>query len=166
MPPNTFTFTPESAGNAEFLDAFGPLIRIITPLSEVADGYCLIESIFPAGVVVPMHSHADRETFYVLAGEIQGFRDGVWRMLGPGEVFDVPENVSHAWRNVSSTNVSLLFVTTMKMGRFLRQISRPLSSVQPGPPNPEELQRFLKTAQCYGYWLGSPEDNAAADIRM
>jgi hypothetical protein len=50
-------------------DVFGPRIQHLTALSEADDGFCLIRSTFPAGVVMPIHSHAYRETFYVLDGE-------------------------------------------------------------------------------------------------
>jgi mRNA interferase HigB len=32
--------------------------------------------------VVPLHSHADRETFYVLEGAVEGYSDGEWHQLG------------------------------------------------------------------------------------
>jgi hypothetical protein len=60
----------------------------------------------------------------------------------------------------------LLIVTTMRLGRFLRDIGRPAATVEPGPPKPEDLQRLLETVQAYGYWLGSPADNAAVGISL
>jgi hypothetical protein len=38
--------------------------------------YCLIKGTVPAGVVVPIHSHAERETFYVVEGKVQGALGG------------------------------------------------------------------------------------------
>jgi hypothetical protein len=37
----------------------------------------------PPGVVVPLHSHADRETLYILSSEMQGYdgNAGAWRTL-------------------------------------------------------------------------------------
>jgi len=37
----------------------------------------------PRGVVVPMHSHADRETFYVISGNPDAFRGDHWETLSP-----------------------------------------------------------------------------------
>ena len=151
-------------GANEVLDVLGSHIQHLTVLSDADDGYCLIRSIFPAGVVVPVHSHSDRETFYILAGELQGLWEDRWITLGGGDVFDVPGDIKHGWRNVSGAPVSLLLATTMRLGRFLRDIGRPVATIPPGPPAPADLQRFVETAHAYGYWLGSPEDNAAVGL--
>jgi quercetin dioxygenase-like cupin family protein len=151
---------------SDILDVIGPQIQYLTALSEAGDDYCLIKASFPAGAVVPIHSHADRETFYILGGELQGLWEDRWVTLVPGDVFDVPGGVKHAWRNVFDVPVSLLIVTSMRLGRFLRAIGRPAATVEPGPPSPEDLQRLLEMAQAYGYWLGSPADNAAVGISL
>ena len=31
---------------------------------------------------------------------------------------------------------------------------------QAASPSPDEIQRFVKTAERYGYWLATPEENA------
>lgn len=156
--------TSKAAGPNEPLDLFGHQIQHLTALSDADGGYCLIRSNFPAGAVVPIHSHADRETFYVLAGEPQALWEDHWSTLAADDVLDVPGGVKHAWRNASGAPASLLLVTTMRMGRFLRDISRPAATAPPGPPKPEELQRFSEIARAYGYWIGSPADNAAVGI--
>jgi quercetin dioxygenase-like cupin family protein len=156
--------SPPAAG--EMLDVIGPLIQFVTTLSDADGDYCLIRSEFPPGALVPFHSHADRETFYILAGELQGLWEDRWVTLAAGDVFDLPGGVRHAWRNVSGAPVSLLLVTTMRLGRFLRDIGRPAATVQPGPPRPEDLKLLFETAQAYGYWLGSPADNAAIGITL
>jgi quercetin dioxygenase-like cupin family protein len=158
------TMTSKDAGTSEILDVLGPRIQFLTGLSDADDEFCLIRGTAPAGVVVPVHSHPERETFYVLAGEIQGLWKDRWITLIAGDVFDVPGGIKHAWRNVSDAPASLLVVTTMRLGRFLRDIGRPVEIVPPGPPKPADLQRFFEIARAYGYWLGSPADNAAVGI--
>jgi quercetin dioxygenase-like cupin family protein len=151
---------------SELLDVLGPQLQHVTALSGASDDYCLIRATFPAGAMVPLHSHADRETFYILSGELQGLREDCWMTLVSGDVFDLPGGLRHAWRNLSSTPVSLLIVTTMRLGRFLRDIGRPAGAVASGPPTPEDFQRLLATANAYGYWLGSPADNARVGISL
>lgn len=150
----------------EILDVIGPQIQYLTALSDANDDYCLIRANFPAGVVVPIHSHADRETFYILGGELQGLWEDHWVTLVAGDVFDVPGGVKHAWRNTSNVRVSLLILTSMRLGRFLRDIGRPAATVEPGPPGPADLQRLFESAHAYGYWLGSPADNATVGISL
>src|SRR3979490_2222757 len=50
--------------------AFGPLVMFVTKISET-DDYCVAHSMFPTGVFVPVHSHEDRETFYVISGKLE-----------------------------------------------------------------------------------------------
>jgi quercetin dioxygenase-like cupin family protein len=158
------TMTSKVASPSEILDVFGPRIQHLTVLSDADDGYCLIGANFPAGVVVPIHSHDDRETFYMIAGELQGLWEDHWISVAGGDVFDVPGGIRHAWRNVSGVPASLLVVTTVRLGRFFRDIGRPIATVPVGPPTPADLQRFFEIAHDYGYWFGSAADNAAVGI--
>jgi mannose-6-phosphate isomerase-like protein (cupin superfamily) len=154
------------ARSDEWLNALGPLVRPLTFSSDADDGYCLFKAIVPPGVAVPLHSHPDRETFHILEGQLQGLAGETWRDFGPGETFDVPGDVKHAFQNVTGANVSLIFVTTMRMGRFFRELGRPVSAAPPGPPSPDDLQRFFQLAHSYGYWLGTPDDNAAIGLAL
>jgi len=160
----SITTTSRKTETSEIFDVLGPHIQFLTALSDIDDSYCVIRSTFPAGVIVPIHGHGDRETFYILDGALQALWEDRWVTLVGGDVFDVPGNTKHAFRNVSGASVPLLFVTTMRMGRFFRDIGRPAATVQPGPPRPEDLGRFFETAQRYGYWLGGPADNAAVGL--
>jgi quercetin dioxygenase-like cupin family protein len=150
----------------EIRDLFGHQIRHLTALSDADCDFCLMRSDFPDGAVVPIHSHADRETFYVLTGRVQALWEDHWDTLVAGDVLDVPSGLEHALRNLSGAPASLLLATTMRMGRFLRDISRPAGAAAGGAPHPEERERFLKIARDYGYWLGSPADNAAVGISI
>jgi quercetin dioxygenase-like cupin family protein len=149
---------------ADFLDVMGPLVKPLTTLSKADGDYCLFQSIFPQDVVIPMHSHADRETFYMLSGRIEGWIEGGWQSLGPGNVFDVPENARHAFRNYSGGPASLLLLTTIRLGRFFTEIGRPATAPAVGPPTQAELKHLAARAHDYGYWLGSPEDNLSVGL--
>jgi hypothetical protein len=54
----------------------------------------------------------------------------------------------------------MICVTTMKMARFLEEISIPTGNLSPE----ESAQRFLRLVQANGYWLASPEENAAVGL--
>jgi quercetin dioxygenase-like cupin family protein len=154
----------KTADTDGIFDVLGPRIQFLTALSENDDDYCLIKGTVPAGVVVPLHSHAERETFYVVGGEIQGLCEDHWITLGVGDVFDVPGGLKHGWRNVSGESVSLVFTMPMRLGRFFRDIGRPVEMAGQAAPKPADFQRFFEIATAYGYWLGSPADNAAVGI--
>ena len=166
MPMSDLATASQEANVGEFLDVLGPRIQHLTTLSDADDGYCLLRSIFSADAIVPIHSHGDRETFYILDGELQGLREDRWVRLVRGDVFDVPGDLRHGFRNLSGAPVSLLFVTTMRMGRFFRDVGRPAATVPAGPPMPADRQRLFEIARRYGHWLGNPADNAAVCITL
>jgi quercetin dioxygenase-like cupin family protein len=58
-----------------------PSNRYLTSLSLPADDYCLFIGEVPAGAIVPFHSHSDRETFYVLSGEMNFYDGASWQVL-------------------------------------------------------------------------------------
>ena len=160
--------TPKSGSqdtSAQMLDIFvGPLMQYLTPVTDVDNEYCLIKTFVPSGVTVPIHSHIDRETFYILSGELEGLADDRWQTFRAGDVFDVVGGIRHAIRNNSGESTTLLLVTTMKLGRFFRQVGRVASGAPLPAPTPADLQRFTEVAHSYGYWLGNSADNAAFGI--
>ncbi|MFC4779013.1 cupin domain-containing protein [Paenibacillus sp. GCM10023252] len=150
---------------SEYLDVMGPRVLLLTD-SEDNKEYSVMKAEVPAGVVVPVHSHDDRETFVVLSGELEAYHGDRWVKVPAGETLDVPENVKHAWRNATNETVTLLVVSTPRMGDFFLEIGTPVSKLQPGLPSPEALNHFVKVAIEYGYWLGTPEDNASIGISL
>jgi mannose-6-phosphate isomerase-like protein (cupin superfamily) len=55
-----------------------PANKYLTSLSLHLDEYCVLTAEMPADAIIPLHSHADRETFYILSGEMN-FYDGAYR---------------------------------------------------------------------------------------
>jgi quercetin dioxygenase-like cupin family protein len=137
-----------------------PSNRYLTSLTLPADDYCVLIGEIPAGAIVPLHSHSDRETFYVLSGEMNFYDGAWWRVLKPGEFVDVLSDTRHAWRNPSGSTASLLVATTVRMGVFLQKVSSAASAQAVGA----EKDQFFKLVQEYGYWLGTPEDNEAIGL--
>jgi quercetin dioxygenase-like cupin family protein len=131
----------------------------LTSLMFPSEDYCLLRAEMPAGIIVPLHSHADRESFYALSGEMDLYYDDSWRVLKPGECVDVLNNTKHAWRNASGASASLLVVTTVRMGVFLQQISSFVET-----EGSTQKEHFFELVKKYGYWLGSPEDNEAIGL--
>ena len=136
----------------------------LTSLSLQLDNYCLLTAEMPAGAVVPLHSHSDRESFYILSGEMTFYDGDSWRILRQGDFFDVLSDTKHAWLNASESSAFLLVVTTVRMGIFLQRVSSTIEAT----PDPRAASRreenFLNLVQEYGYWLGSHEDNKAIGL--
>jgi quercetin dioxygenase-like cupin family protein len=112
----------------------GATIDYLTPVEDGAP--CVMRGTLPAGGVVPLHSHADPETFYVIEGEADCCSGDRWTRLGAGDVAHIPPDERHAWR--TSTGAVMLVVSTATMGRFFREIAA----------SPDE---FLAISDRYGY---------------
>jgi len=166
MPTDVYATVPRSPDRRD--EIFGPEIRprnrTLTDTSRNDDDYCVSIATMPPGVVVPLHSHADRETFYILSGEMQGYDSNAraWQMLRAGDVFDVTDGVPHAWRNVSDVEASVLFVTTNRMARFLREASK----LKIDGTSEDEARAFGDLVARYGYWCAGPEENAAIGLAV
>jgi quercetin dioxygenase-like cupin family protein len=149
----------------------GSLFEILASPEEVGDPICLIRGTVPPAVVVPLHSHSDLELFYVLEGSVEIFqsKEGAsgWTTVGAGAVVAVPGNVKHALRNTSSLQATMVVVTTSKLYEFFGEVSKPFDlKRRPSPPTPEEMEKLFSTAARYGYWMASPEENAAIGISL
>jgi len=149
----------------------GTLFEMLASPEEVGVGICLIRGTVPPAVAVPLHSHSDLEIFYVLEGAMEIFQSkedtGGWTTVGVGAVAVIPGNVKHALRNTSSLPVTMVVVTTSKLYEFFGEVSKPFDPKRrPAPPTAEEMKTFLGTVARYGYWMASPEENAAIGIRL
>ena len=152
----------------ETLDVLGPTIQVLTPPG--ADDWmpCLMRGTIPPGIVIPLHAHADPETFVLESGEVEGLAlsdKAEWMRIKAGDIFHVPGGAKHAWRNPTSTPVAMLIVSTAKMARFFQELGTPVRPGMPAaPPSPETLRGFLDTSERYGYWNASAEENASVGI--
>jgi quercetin dioxygenase-like cupin family protein len=164
--PNTQIVHP---GTYPLLDVLGPSIAFLTLPDEPGATYCVMVGTIPPGVSIPLHSHPDFESFYILSGTVEALvmegNRSTWRPAKTGEFVHVPGDVKHAWRNTSPEPVVQLLTTTPKLGRFFQEIGRAVSpGAPPAPPTPAELQHFAQISARYGYWLASTAENAAIGI--
>jgi quercetin dioxygenase-like cupin family protein len=149
------------------LDVLGPTIEFLTAPDADSDEPCLMRGSIPPGGVVSLHSHPDPETFIALSGELEGLAmDGeefTWVRVGPGDIFHVPGSAKHAFRNPFTHPAVQLVISTARLGRFFREIGRPLGA---GPPSADALGDFLVTAARYGHWNATPAENAAIGLSL
>ena len=145
----------------------GVLLQFLSTPQQIDDDICVMRGTIPPGVVIPLHSHADPEIFYVLNGSLEVFRSEGWQKVTAGEVVSIPGNVRHAIRNTSSNAISLVNVSKQEHYGFFRELARPFDPNSPAaPPTPEEMQRLFIAAKKYEYWLASPEENASIGISL
>jgi quercetin dioxygenase-like cupin family protein len=157
-------------GTHGVLDVFGSTLEFLI-FPEDADGraYGVMTGKIPPSVSVPLHSHPDIESFFLVSGALQimSQRDGnfEWLEVGPGELVHIPSNAKHAWRNTSSEPAVQLITTTPQLGRFFQEIGRPVrAGAALSPSTLDELQHFMRVAAKYNYWLGSPAESVAIGL--
>lgn len=147
------------------LDVFGGTVEFVSWSAE----FCVLRAVLPPGGVVALHRHPDAEDFFILSGRHQVLvSDGdnlVWRDAVAGDYVRIPGNVMHAHRNIGDEAAVDLVVTTPKLGRFFREVGRPVIN-SPQPRTPDEVAQFVRTSIEYGYVLGTPEENAAVGIEL
>jgi quercetin dioxygenase-like cupin family protein len=123
----------------------GARMELLSPSNE--DAYCVMRGTIPPGVSVPLHSHADAESFYVLSGEAEALvqtESGLeWQMLRPGDFIHISDGAKHAWRNVSSEPMSALITCTAKLGRALQEMGQLTSEYGTQFPSQAAIQSLV-----------------------
>jgi quercetin dioxygenase-like cupin family protein len=153
------------------LDLFGPTVEFLTSPNEADAVYCVMIGTIPPGGAVPIHRHADDETFYVLSGGVEVLSERgdkfEWLSVKEDDCIHIPGNARHAFRNTSGQPVVQLITTTPKLARFFQEVGRPVTpATRLPPPTPDDLQHFARVSTQYGYWNGSPADNAAIGLSL
>jgi quercetin dioxygenase-like cupin family protein len=146
----------------------GPAMEFLSP-PDGRDDFCVIKGVIPPGVVVPLHSHVDTETFFVVSGTtdvLTQSENGLgWTEVHAGDYVHIASDTPHAWRNSSGEPVTALIITTRRLGRYFQELGKPINGA-PEPPTPDDLERFIAVSAKFGYWNGTPEENAAVGIEL
>jgi quercetin dioxygenase-like cupin family protein len=158
-------------GKSAVFEVFGPTLQFLVLPDSSDDAPCVLKGSIPPGVSVPIHSHDGVEAFFVLSGEIEVLSekggDFHWIKAGPGDFIEVPSGAKHGFRNSSDQPVVQLITTTSKLGRFFQEVGRSINQAADlSAPLPAEIQNFLRTAERYGYWIGTPEENSSVGISL
>ena len=162
------TFQPEHlvrAGHGIPLDlGLSGGIELLSSPNE--KDYCVMKGALQPGADLPLHSHGDDEDFYMLSGEAEALVETTngleWKIVQAGDFVHIPGNMKHAWRNHFSTPAEQIIVTPAKLGRFFREMDE---LIRAGGKN-GTMEKLRELSERYGYWLGSPEENAAVGISL
>jgi len=168
--PETKTGTSSKSEQQTFI-VLGVLLQFLSTPEQINDQIGVMRGTVPSGVVIPLHSHADPEIFYVLNGSLEVFQaegpSASWQTVNAAEVVSISGNVRHAVRNTSPSPMTSIIVTKHELYSFFRELARPFDANRPpAPPTPEEMQQFFRVAEKYEFWLASPDENAAIGISL
>src|ERR1700730_2583740 len=132
----TNTVTSRSAEEQTFI-VLGVLLQFLSTPEQIYDEISVMRGTVPSGVVIPLHSHADPEIFYVLHGSHHSFQaegpSAGWQTVNAGEVVTIPGNVRHALRNTSPSPLTSIIVSKQELYSFLRALARPFDPNRPPP---------------------------------
>jgi len=53
------------------IDIFGPTVEFLTSPEDARGDFCVMRGVIPPGVSVPLHSHDETESFFVISGTKQ-----------------------------------------------------------------------------------------------
>ena len=123
---------------------FGERIDVLIDTAMSNGASATIVQHVPPGGGPPPHSHAkEDETFTVLEGDFEVFRDGQWHPLAKGEVAYGQCGGVHTFRNVGTSPGSvLIFVTPAGLENYLEEIS----VYSP----PADMPKILEISERYG----------------
>src|ERR1700720_2161023 len=151
----TKTGTNGSTEQQTFI-VLGALLQFLSTPEQINDQIGVMRGTVPSGVVIPLHSHADPEIFYVLNGSLEVFQaegpSAGWQTVNAGNVVSIPGNARHALRNTSPTPTTTITVSKQQLYSFFRELALPFDPhTPPAPPTPNEMQQFFSAAQRYEY---------------
>jgi quercetin dioxygenase-like cupin family protein len=158
-------------GDCSVFKVLGASVEFLVGPQADDEAPCIIRGTMPPGVSVPVHSHKAVEVFFILSGNIEVLIEDSgkmsWVEASAGNLIEIPSKAKHAFRNSSQHPVVNLLYTTSEHGRYFQEIGRPATSGESvSPLASDEIQRLLKTAQRYGYWFATPEENASVGINL
>ncbi len=126
----------------ETIEILGPTIQFVTPVEGPDAGPCVMRGTIPGRTDIGFHAHADPETFSVLFGDFEAHDGTDWIRLGAGDIFHVPGDATHGFRNRSDELAVMLITSTVRMGRFFEEVAG---------ATPEQ---FAAVAERYGHAVG------------
>ena len=140
-------------GTGKIIHAFGDEIEFVLTGKETGERLTQwIETTQPGGGPPPHFHTLEDESFYVIEGSAEFFRDRKWTAVSPGTVVFMPKNETHAFRNSGTTPLKML-ITTMPSGfeNFFALCADEFA--KPGQP---DMQRIVEIAGRHGIHFVNP----------
>src|SRR5258706_4283979 len=143
----TKTGTSSRAEEQTFI-VLGVVLQLLSTPEQISDQISVMRGTVPSGVVIPLHSHADPEIFYVLNGSLEVFQaegpSAGWQTANAAEVVSIPGNVRHALRNTSPSPITSIIVSKQELYSFFRELARPFDpNCPPATPTLAKIQQLF-----------------------
>src|ERR1700761_6553673 len=117
----------EGLGVGDLIDMMGARFELVARIGAHKSDIVLFRTPMAPGKLVPLHSHADPERFYLLEGEIEVFvvdDAAKWRTINAGRSILLANGVKHAVRNQTEKTADIVLATNNRFASFLAQAGR------------------------------------------
>lgn len=137
--------------NGTVIRVFGEAIEIVASSTSTNYAFVIGVQTSPPGGGPPPHRHLrEDEVFTVIEGEFEFFEGESWRAFRRGEVRYSLRGNYHGFRNVGSTNGTMMFTTN---GAGLDEYFAAISSLE----LPKDMARLQEISRFYRYEYLSPK---------
>ena len=144
---STVNVVGPSEGRA--FEVMGDRIVVKTPGSETDGRFCLLEFDTPKDVGPPPHSHAWREGYFVLDGELELMVEGQSQSLSAGAWAVVPGGTLHTSKALSARTRYLMFAEPAGVDDFLVEVQEKTAD------DPGNLEKILEIAGRHGFQVAA-----------
>jgi len=151
-------------GQRQTVNVLGILCEWKLKPEETGGIYGMIEILVPPGAGVPMHAHAAHEAFHVLEGQAEFERLGsngpAWLQANPGDLFHIPGDTMHGFRNPGSLPARMLVLFGADLAPFFEEAGVPVDLTDPspaGPPTAEQIARGVAIMRKHGMRFADPQ---------
>ncbi len=154
--PPDFPIHISSPEDVRILRAFGDELTVLLDASHTGGAFSLFLAVTSPGGGPPPHYHLkEDETFYVLEGKAEFFRDGEWIAAGPGTTVFLPKRSVHTFRNPSTEAPlkTIIQVTPSGFEDFFGACAEIFTAADGGEP---DMEKIVVTAEKYGLHFPAP----------
>jgi quercetin dioxygenase-like cupin family protein len=122
--------TEDAAAPAAFseIDALGTCIQVLAEFGPAEDDLCLMRERVPPGCTVPMNTHAGHEVLYGRGGVLDvcvgAVREAARRVVGAGQVMNIPAGVQRALINRGDVPADIVLITQRRVAEQFLKIGR------------------------------------------
>ena len=152
-----------SRGERQTVNVLGILCEWKLKPEETGGIYGMIEILVPPGAGVPMHAHTAHEAFHVLEGQAEferlGSNGSEWLQANPGDLFHIPGDTMHGFRNPGSSPARMLVLFGADLASFFEEAGVPVDLAAPpaGPPTTEQIACGVAIMRKHGMQFADPQ---------
>ena len=152
-----------SRGERQTVNVLGILCEWKLKPEETGGIYGMIEILVPPGAGVPMHAHAAHEAFHVLEGQAEferlGSNGSEWLQANPGDLFHIPGDTMHGFRNPGSLPARMLVLFGADLAPFFEEagVLVDLAAPPAGPPTAEQIACGVAIMRKHGMRFADPQ---------